>query len=103
MIVNLSADAIERAVEQHRSALIACYERGLRANAALRGELVLRFVIAPSGAISSLQSTGSTLGDRRVVRCVVEAFSRARFSRDGRGATTVIYAIEFEPHARFGL
>lgn len=99
----LTAAAIERAVDQRRGAFLACYQRGLRANAALHGELVLRFVIAPSGAISNLQSPGATLGDRSVVRCVVQAFSRVRFARAGREAITVIYAIEFEPHARFGL
>ena len=99
---SIEAASIERTVEQQIARLRQCYVQGLQRDATLHGDVALRFFIAPSGAVSRLVIPGGTLPDRSVLRCVRGVFARLRFARTGGDGSTVIYALDFAPHARFG-
>lgn len=99
---SIGTAAIEQTVEQQIAPLRQCYAQGLRSDATLHGGLALRFFIAPSGAVSRLVVPGGTLRDRSVIRCVRGVFARLRFARARGDGSTVIYALDFAPHARFG-
>ncbi len=93
----LSPEVIRRVVHPNLGRLRSCYELGLRANPKLEGRVVVKFVIDPSGAVSSAQEGNSDLQDAGVVVCVLGAFRRMKFPRPESGSVTVTYPVMFSP------
>ena len=58
----------------------------------------MKFIVGPSGAVTTASDGGSDIGDRAVVSCVLRWFKRMRFpgSRD-HGNAPFVYPIRFEP------
>ena len=70
---------IERQLRTRLPAFKACYERGLRRNATLRGRLVLHFTVAPVGLVTAVSVDRDTLADPETVSCVKILLSKSRF------------------------
>ncbi len=56
-------EEIRRMMDRNNGALQAIYQRALRANPTLKGQIVLRLVIAPDGSLTTADITSSELGD----------------------------------------
>ena len=69
-------DEISAVVNRHNAAIQSCYQRELRRNPNLKGKLVVRFTIAPSGRVKDVQLISSTLNSPRVERCVISRIRR---------------------------
>jgi hypothetical protein len=94
----LPPEVIKRIVRQNFGRLRMCYETGLLANPTLSGKVVVKFVIGRDGAVSTAVDAGSsTIGDAKVVGCVVNAFTTLSFPAPADGIVTVTYPIVFSP------
>lgn len=93
----LAKELIQRAVMRHRGEIRACYVEGLRRNAKLAGKIVIQFVIAPSGAVSSSALQSSTLNDSQVEQCVLDRARGWTFPKPTGGEVAVSYPFAFAP------
>lgn len=77
------SEEIAATVSRHADKIRRCYRQGLRSDPALRGKLVVRFRIGPSGRASPIAVDGgrSTMRHARVERCVKRVFRAIRFRR----------------------
>ncbi len=69
-------DDVSAIVNKHNSAIQYCYQRELKRNPNLKGKLVVRFTIAPSGKVKIVNIISSTLNNARVERCILERIKR---------------------------
>ncbi len=72
-------DAVAAIVKSHNAAIQYCYQRELKRNPNLRGKVVVRFIIDPSGKVVEVTIVSSTLRNRRVERCIVNRIKRWNF------------------------
>ncbi len=91
-------EVIQRIVRQSFGRLRLCYENGRRKDPTLTGRVVVRFVIDPNGDVAQAnKTTGTTLPDPDVVRCVVRSFDTLSFPQPSAGSVDVVYPIDFAP------
>jgi hypothetical protein len=95
---SLDRSAIDAVIRRHLNEIRYCYERGLTVRAALNGKVVVKFVIAKDGTVSSAAIKSSTLNDPEVEGCVAARFLRMRFpAPKGGGIVIVSYPFVFAP------
>lgn len=83
----LPHEDIERVVLGGLGAFRSCYEEGLRNEPKLAGRLTVRFVIAPSGAVTNASAAGK-LSDATVTQCITKAFDGLAFPKPKGGVVT---------------
>ncbi|MBM4395397.1 MAG: AgmX/PglI C-terminal domain-containing protein [Deltaproteobacteria bacterium] len=73
-------EVANRIVRRHSAAFRACYERALKtASPDLKGRVVLRVAVAPSGAVTHASIADDTLGDPPTADCIVRRARAMRF------------------------
>jgi hypothetical protein len=88
--------AVQRVVRANMVQTKACYERALAKAPNLSGRVNTRFVIEPSGDVSSATSTDdTTMPNADVVRCVVAVFKSMKFPQPEGGSVTIVYPLIF--------
>jgi protein TonB len=92
-----SREEIEMVFDQNKGAIYALYSRALRANPALRGKLVLRLTIAPSGEVTDCEVVSSELGDSAFERRLVSRVKMFRFEAKDVAVVTTTKPIDFFP------
>jgi hypothetical protein len=93
-------DVIAAAVKAHRKEARDCYEKGLKQVPGLKGDLVVHFILKPSGKIKTIELNRerSTITEASVVTCVIDVVSAIEFPKSSRGMeTTVNYPFNFNP------
>ncbi len=89
----LAPNEVRRGVERIRPRIEKCYQDA-RADAR-HGELTVKFSIAGSGSVSSVQPAGETsIGDRAFVDCIQAAFYMIGFPQPSRGHVRVELPIQ---------
>ncbi len=92
----LDKSIIDRIVKQHLPQIRYCYQKELNKNPKLFGKLVVKFVIAKDGSVSSASTKASTLKNPIVEQCVNARFRRMRFPKPkGGGIVIVSYPFVF--------
>ncbi len=92
-----SREEIELEFDRQKGAIFALYNRALRQNPALEGQLVLRITIAPTGEVTACEIVSSELGDPELEARLVQRVMMFRFeSRDVEPITTT-KPIDFFP------
>ncbi len=86
----LDRSIIRRIVRAHINEVRLCYRGGLERDPNLGGWLVVQFRIEGDGRVSAAVLAETSLPDRRVSSCVVEAIKGWRFPRPQDGATVVV-------------
>lgn len=80
---SLNRDMVHGVVQTKREAMIACYEDGLRADATLRGRLVMRWTIRADGVVTEASVAQSNLTaevePRAFYECMIEAVLTMEF------------------------
>jgi len=97
----LPPEVIQRIVRQNFGRFRHCYSKGLQKDPNLQGKVVVQFVIARDGSVSSAQASGS-MPDASVVSCVSGAFRALTFPQPEGGIVTVKYPIIFKPGTSSG-
>jgi len=94
----LDKSLIDAVVDRHQNQVLACYSAGLQGNPGLAGEVVIKFVIAKDGAVTSAATKSSTLHSPPVEQCLNDQASRWQFPMPkGGGIVIVSYPFVFEP------
>ncbi len=63
-------NAISRYVKARIKAIQSCYENALKRNPGLKGKVVVRFTIGPTGRVTELDIDENTLGNESVIQCI---------------------------------
>ena len=87
---------IRRVVSRHRAEVRFCYEQGLQQNPDVEGRVTARFLIGPTGAVSSSMIGASSIHHRGVEQCIAQAIRRWSFpAPESGGMVTVNYPFVF--------
>jgi len=70
------ADQVSEVVNRHNASIQYCYQRELKQNPDLKGKLVVRFTIDPSGSVKDVKVISSTLNSPSIERCVISRIKR---------------------------
>jgi hypothetical protein len=93
-------EEIQIVFDRHKSALYRLYNRELRKNPTLRGQMVLRFTIEPDGKVSLCEVQSSDMKAPQLSAKVVGRVKTFDFgAKDGISAITILYPIDFLPAA----
>jgi hypothetical protein len=93
-------EEIQIVFDRYKAALYRLYNRELRKNPTLRGQLVLRLTIEPNGSVSLCQLQSSDMNSATLAEQVVNRVSNFDFgAKENIAAVTIIYPIDFLPAA----
>jgi len=92
-----SADEIERVFQKNKNGIFNIYNRALRKNPLLSGQVVVELTIDPNGKVIRVDILSSELGDEALERKLVLKIKRFKFSKANVAEITVTYPIEFVP------
>ena len=91
-------EEIQIVFDRYKAALYRLYNRELRKDPTLRGQLVLRLTIEPDGSVSLCQLQSSNMDAAVLVQQVVDRVRAFDFgAKEDIVAMTIIYPIDFLP------
>ena len=92
-----SREEIEMVFDQNKGAIYALYSRALRKNPALRGKLVLKLTIAPSGQVTDCLVVSSELEEASFEKRLIARVKMFRFEAKDVATVTTTKPIDFFP------
>jgi TonB family protein len=92
-----SREEIELVFDRNKNAIFALYNRALRHDPGLRGTLVLKLTIAPSGEVTACEVVSSELSDPEFERKLVARVRMFRFQAKDVATVTTTKPIDFFP------
>ncbi len=92
-------EEIQIVFDRYKAALYRMYNRELRKDPTLRGQLVLRLTIEPDGSVSMCALQSSDMDAPVLAQQVVERVKTFDFGAKDVAAMTIIYPIDFLPAA----
>lgn len=93
-------EEIQIVFDRYKAALYRLYNRELRKDPALRGQLVLRLTIEADGTVSLCELQASDMNAPELSAQVVDRVKTINFgAKDGISAITILYPIDFLPAA----
>ncbi|NQZ99655.1 MAG: AgmX/PglI C-terminal domain-containing protein [Myxococcales bacterium] len=91
-------EEIQIVFDRHKAALYRLYNRELRRDPTLQGQIVLRMTIQPDGSVSLCELQSSGVKAPNLAKQVVERVKTFDFgAKDGIPAITILYPIDFLP------
>ena len=98
-VAGRSDEEIQIVFDRYKAALYRLYNRELRNNPALRGQMVLRLTIEPSGVVSFLELQSSDMNAPALAEQVLERVRTFDFGAKDVAPITIVYPIDFLPAA----
>ncbi len=92
-----NADEIERVFQKNKGSIFNLYNRALRKNPSLAGQVVVELTISPTGQVSAVKILSSELGDKKLERKLVLRIKKFKFAKANVAEITVTYPIDFLP------
>jgi pSer/pThr/pTyr-binding forkhead associated (FHA) protein len=94
----LDRSLIDAVIKRNMNQIRYCYQRELAKKPSLGGKIIIKFVIAKDGSVSSASKKSSTMGSGPVEQCIVGRFMRMKFPEPkGGGIVIVSYPFLFSP------
>ena len=91
-------EEIQIVFDRHKAALYRLYNRELRRDPTLQGQMVLRLTIEPDGSVSLCELQSTDMKAPQLSAQVVERVKTFDFgAKEGIPAVTIIYPIDFLP------
>jgi cell division septation protein DedD len=91
-------EEIQIVFDRHKAALYRLYNRALRSNPTLRGQIVLRMTIEPDGSVSLCEVKSTDMNAPELASRVVERVKTFDFgAKEGIPPVTIVYPIDFLP------
>ena len=91
-------EQIQIVFDRYKSALYRLYNRELRRDPRLRGQIVLKLTIEPNGSVSSCELQSSNMDAPELVQQVIDRVLTFDFGpMDDAGSVTILYPIDFMP------
>lgn len=97
LTADTSRPALSSIFDRRIRAVQSCYERGLRSNPELAGQMVVRLQILAAGRVQTVTVTSDTVGDATVSSCVSSQHRRFRFAEGADATVDVTYAMSRRP------
>jgi len=95
---SLDKTVIQKVIQRHLNQIRYCYQRELTKDPDLAGRVVIKFVVARDGTVSSATVKSSTMGNNAVETCIAGRFMRFMFPEPaGGGIVIVSYPFVFSP------
>lgn len=69
-------DEVRDVVMSHYTAIQDCYTQALKSNPALKGKVVIRFIVSPEGKVISASVVKSTMYDNQIIDCILARILR---------------------------
>jgi len=92
-----SLEEVRLVLERAKGSLYAIYNRALREDASLQGKVVVRFVIAPDGSITSCSLVSSELKNPELEQKLLARFRSLQFAAEDVAPLETTYPIDFLP------
>jgi hypothetical protein len=93
-------EEIQIVFDRHKAALYRLYNRELRRNPTLQGQMVLRLTIEPDGSVSLCELQSTDMKAPQLSAQVVERVKTFDFgAKEGIPPVTIVYPIDFLPAA----
>ncbi len=92
-----SIEEIRRVFDANKGAIFAIYNRSLRSNPALQGEVVLELVIDPAGRVVDCKVVASEIADQTMIDKIVNRIRLFNFGDRDVKQTTIRYPVHFLP------
>jgi hypothetical protein len=92
-------EEIQIVFDRYKASLYRLYNRELRVNPTLRGQMVLRLTIEPNGTVSFLELQSTDMNAPALVTQVLERVRTFDFGAKDVAAITIVYPIDFLPAA----
>jgi TonB family protein len=92
-------EEIQIVFDRYKASLYRLYNRELRKDPTLRGQMVLRLTIEPDGSVSMCELQASDMNAPMLSQQVVDRVKTFDFGAKDVGAMTIIYPIDFLPAA----
>lgn len=92
-------EEIQIVFDRYKAALYRLYNRALRKDPTLRGQIVLRLTIEPDGTVSLCRVQTSDMGAPELAEQVVDSVSAFQFGEKDVPPVTILYPIDFLPTA----
>jgi outer membrane biosynthesis protein TonB len=92
-------EEIQIVFDRYKASLYRLYNRELRKDPTLRGQMVLRLTIEPNGSVSMCELQSSDMNAPDLVQQVLERVRTFDFGAKDVGAITIVYPIDFLPAA----
>ena len=93
----LDKSVIDRVIKQHLAQIRYCYQKELNKNPGLYGKIVIKFVIAKDGTVSSAKTHTTSMNNPIVQNCICQRFMRFKFPQPkGGGIVIVTYPFVFK-------
>ena len=92
-------EEIQIVFDRYKASFYRLYNRELRNNPALRGQMVLRLTIEPDGSVSMCQLQSTDMNAPALAGQVVERVKTFAFGAKDVAAITIVYPIDFLPAA----
>lgn len=90
-------EEIQLVFDRNKSALYSIYQRALRQNPTLKGKIVLKITIAPSGKVLNATVLSSDLGDKSLEFKIATRVKLFNFGAKDVAEITISYPIDFLP------
>jgi hypothetical protein len=98
-IAGRTDEEIQIVFDRYKAALYRLYNRELRNDPTLRGQMVLRLTIEPDGSVSMCELHGTDMNAPTLAAQVVERVRTFAFGAKDVAALTILYPIDFLPAA----
>ncbi len=92
-------EEIQIVFDRYKAALYRLYNRELRKDPTLRGQMVLRLTIEPDGTVSLCELQSSDMGAPSLAERVLTSVSSFQFGEKDVPPVTILYPIDFLPTA----
>jgi protein TonB len=92
-----SIEDIRRVFDSNKGAIFAIYNRALRRDPTLQGQVVLELSIDPSGRVVDCKVVSTELADASVVAKLVSRIRLFDFGQKDVATTTISYPVHFLP------
>jgi TonB family protein len=92
-----SADEIEGVFQKNKGGVFNIYNRALRKNPSLAGQVIIELTISPEGQVTAAKVLSSELGDEALEQKLIAKIMRFKFTKADVPEITVTYPIDFLP------
>ncbi len=86
----LDRAGIKKLIKRQKGSIVYCYKKGVQSNPDLKGKVVLKFNINPSGKVTNPGIQKSTLGSGSVESCIVSRLRMWRFPAPRNGGVVAV-------------
>ncbi len=91
-------EEIQIVFDRYKATLYRIYNKALRKNPTLRGNILLRLTIEPAGTVSNCKAEKTDLASAELVAAIIERVGKFNFGpKEGVSKTTILYPIDFLP------